>query len=70
MKEMRNAYTNFSKTGHEGKRPLGRPVRKRGDNIRMVLRETGWEGVDCMYMAQDRSQWRALVNRVMNHRVP
>jgi hypothetical protein len=36
----------------------------------MVLRETGWEGVDCMYMAQDRSQWRALVNRVMNHRVP
>jgi hypothetical protein len=39
-------------------------------NIRMDLRETGWDGMDWMDLAQDRDQWRALVNTVMNLRVP
>jgi hypothetical protein len=36
------------------------------DNIKMDLKETGWEGVDCIHVAQDRDRWRALVNMVMN----
>jgi hypothetical protein len=40
------------------------------DNIKMDLREIGWDGVDWMDMAQDRDQWRALVNTVLNLRVP
>jgi hypothetical protein len=47
----------------EGKRPLGRPRRK-------ILRETGWDGMDWVDVAQDRDQWRALVNTVLNLRVP
>jgi hypothetical protein len=54
----------------EGKRPLGRPRRKREENIRMDLREIGWGGMDWIDLAQDREQWRALVNTVMNIRVP
>ena len=53
----------------EGKRPLGRPRRKREDNIKMDLREVGGVG-DWMELAQDRDRWRALVNTVMNLRVP
>jgi hypothetical protein len=54
----------------EEKRPLGR-VRRRGmDNIKMDLREVGWDGMDWIDVAQDRDQWRALVNTVMNLRVP
>jgi hypothetical protein len=44
------------------KRPLGRPRRKLVDNIKMDLRETGWDGVDWIDMAQNMDQWRALVN--------
>jgi hypothetical protein len=40
------------------------------DNIKMDLREIGWGGMDWIDVAQDRDQWRALVNRVMNPRVP
>jgi hypothetical protein len=40
------------------------------DNIKMNLREIGWNGVDWMDMAQDRDQWRALVNTVFKLRVP
>jgi hypothetical protein len=40
------------------------------DNITMDLREKGWDGVDWIDLAQDRAQWRALVNTVMNPRVP
>jgi len=54
----------------EGKRPLGRPKRKRGDNIRMDLRELGWEGVDWIHAAQDRDHWRAVVNTGINLRFP
>jgi hypothetical protein len=39
-------------------------------NIKMDLREIGWDGVDWIYLDQDRDQWRALVNTVMNLRVP
>jgi hypothetical protein len=56
----------------EGKRPLGRPRRRWVDNIKMDLREIGWDGVEWigLIMAHDRDQWRALVNTVLNHRVP
>jgi hypothetical protein len=53
----------------EGKRSLGRPRRRREDNIRIDHREMGMEFVDWMHLAQDRDRWRALVNSVMNTRV-
>jgi hypothetical protein len=40
------------------------------DNIKINLRETGWDGMDWVDLAQDRDQWRALVNTVMNLRIP
>jgi hypothetical protein len=54
----------------EGKRPLGIPRRRWEDNIKMDLREIGCGGMDWIDLAQDRDQWRALVNTVMNPRVP
>jgi hypothetical protein len=54
----------------EGRRPLGRPRHWWVDNIKMDLREIGWDGVDLVNLAQDTDQWRALVNTVMNLRVP
>jgi hypothetical protein len=53
----------------EGKRPLGRPRRRWEDNIKMDLREI-WIDVNWIQLAQDRVQWRACVNTVMNLRVP
>jgi hypothetical protein len=53
----------------EGKRPQGRPRRRWVDNIRMDLRETGWD-IDWIDLSKDRDQWRTLVNKVMNIRVP
>jgi hypothetical protein len=53
----------------EGKRPLERPRRRWVDNIKMDLREIGWGGMDWMDLAQNRDQWMALVNTVMNLRV-
>jgi hypothetical protein len=53
----------------EGKRPLGRPRHRWEDNIRMDLREMGWEIVTWIHLAQDKDQWRADVNTVMNLRV-
>jgi hypothetical protein len=67
MGEPRNAYRIL--VGRpEGKRPLGRPRRRWVDNIKIDFRETGWDGMD--WIDQDRDQWRALVNTVMNFRVP
>jgi len=54
----------------EGKRPLGRPRRKWEDNIKMDLQNVGCGGMDWIELAQDRGRWRALVNAVMNLRVP
>jgi hypothetical protein len=54
----------------EGKRPLGRSRRRWVDNIKMDLREIGWDGMDWIDLAENRDQWRALVNTVMNLRVP
>jgi hypothetical protein len=50
----------------EGKRPLGRPKRRWVDSIKIDLREIGWGGMDWIDLAQDRDQWRALVNTVTN----
>jgi hypothetical protein len=66
--EKRNAYRVL--VGNpEGKRTLGRP-RCRWEDITMDLREIGWGGMDWIDLAQDRDQWRSLVNTVMNLRVP
>jgi hypothetical protein len=52
----------------EGKRPLGRARRRWVHNIKIYIREMGWDGTDWIYLAQDRDHWRALVNMVMNLR--
>jgi hypothetical protein len=54
----------------EGKRPLGRPRRRWVDNIRMDLGEVGWSDVDWIGLVKDRNRWRAVVNSVLNRRVP
>jgi hypothetical protein len=65
----RNAY-RLLMGKPEGKRPLGRPRRGWVDNIKMDLLEIGWSGVDCIGPAQDRDNWRNLVNDVMNLQGP
>jgi hypothetical protein len=69
MGETRNAYRIFVGKP-EGKRAVGRPRRSWVDNIKIDLREIGWDGMDWIDLAQDRDQWRALANTVMNLRVP
>ena len=54
----------------EGKRPLGRHKCRWEDNIKIVLQDVGCRGMDWIDLAQDRERWRALVNAVMNFRVP
>jgi hypothetical protein len=69
MGEKRNAYRLLvAKPG--GKRPLGRPRSRWEDNIRMDLGEVGWGDVDWIGPSQDRNRWRAVVNWVLNLRVP
>jgi hypothetical protein len=68
MGENRGAYRIF--VGRpEGRRPVGRPRRRWEDNIKMYLQEVGW-GMNWIELAQDRGRWRAVVNAVMNLRVP
>jgi hypothetical protein len=69
MSEMRNAF-NIVVGKPEGKRPLGRPRRRREDNIRMDVKEIGWGDMDWRHLDQDRDQWSVLVNTIMNLRVP
>jgi hypothetical protein len=54
----------------EGKILLGRPRRRWMDGIKINLREIGWDGMDWLDLAQDRDQWSALVDTVINLRVP
>jgi hypothetical protein len=69
MGERRGAYRALVGKP-EGRRPLGRPRHRWEDNIKMDLREVGWGGMDWINLAEDRDRWRALVNAVMNLRVP
>jgi hypothetical protein len=69
MGEKRNAYSILVGKP-KGKRQLGRPRHRWMDNIQIDLREIGWDVMDWIDLAQDRDQWRAVVNTVMNIRVP
>jgi hypothetical protein len=69
MGEKRGAYRIL--VGRpEGRRPLGRPRCRWEDNIKMDLQEVGWGGMNWIELAQYRDKWQALVNAVMNLRVP
>jgi hypothetical protein len=65
MVTMRNAY-NILVWKPVGKRQLGRSRRRWEDNIRMDFWGIVWDGMDWMHLAQDRDQWKAVVNTVMN----
>jgi hypothetical protein len=67
--ENRNAY-RLLVGKPEGKRPLERPRRRLVDNIKLDLGEVGWGDGDWIALAKDRNRWRALVNSVLNLRVP
>jgi hypothetical protein len=69
MGERRGAYRALVGK-REGRRPLERPRRRWEDNIKMDLPEVGWGGMDWINLAQDRDRWRAVVNAVMNLRLP
>jgi hypothetical protein len=67
--EKRNAY-RILVGKPEGKRQLGRPRRRCLDNIKLDFKEIGWGDMNWIDLAQNRDEWRALVNMVMNFRVP
>ena len=69
MEQSRNAYRDLVGKP-EGKRPLGRPRRRWEDNIKMDLREVGFDPGEWIHLAEDSDQWRAYVRAVMNPRVP
>jgi hypothetical protein len=69
IREKRNAY-KLLVGKPAGKRLLRRPRRRWVNNIRMDLGEVGWGDVDWIGLAQDRNRWRALVNLILNLRVP
>jgi hypothetical protein len=68
-REKRNAYTILVGKP-KGKRTLGKPGRRLADNIKKDLKVIGWGGVDWIDLARNRDQWRALMNTVMNLRIP
>jgi len=55
---------------HEGKKPLGRSRRRWADNSKMELQEVGCRNMNWIEQAEDRDRWRAVVNEVMNLRIP
>jgi hypothetical protein len=67
--EMRKVCKILVRKPEGKKRPVGRTRRRWKDSIRTDLREIGWKGVDWMRLAQDRDQWWAVVNTVMNLRL-
>jgi hypothetical protein len=67
--ENRNAH-RIVRGRPDFKRPLGRPIRRWVNNIKMDLIEIEWDGMNLIDLAQDRDQWRALVNTLINIRVP
>jgi hypothetical protein len=69
MGEKRNAYRKLV-AKPEGKRPLGRPRCMCVNNIKMDLRKIEWSDIYLIDLSEDRDQWRALLNAVMNVRVP
>jgi hypothetical protein len=69
MREKRNSYRILVGMP-EGRKPLEKPRRRWVDNIKMDLREIGWDGMDWIDLAQNMDQWKALANTVMNLRVP
>jgi hypothetical protein len=69
MGEKKNEYRILEGTP-EGNKPLGRPRRRWEDNIKIDLRKIEWGGMDWIDLVQDRDQSRALVNTVMNLRIP
>jgi len=69
MGERRGVYRNLVGKP-EGKRPLGKPMRRWEDNIKKDHQETRCGGMDWIELAQDMDRWRALVKAVMNLRVP
>jgi hypothetical protein len=66
----REMYIGYWWENQKERRPLGRPRRRLVDNGKIDLREIGWDGVDWIDLAQDRDQWRALMNTVMYLGVP
>jgi hypothetical protein len=69
MREKRNTY-RLLVGKPEGRGPLGRPIRKCVDDIKMNLREINWGGMDWIDLTQDSDQWRVVVNTAMNLWVP
>jgi hypothetical protein len=69
IEEIKNAKNNPAGKS-KVKRPLGRPNHEWEGNDKIDLREIRWKTVDWIHLPQDRGQWRALLNTVMNFRVP
>jgi hypothetical protein len=69
VEERKNVYRVLVRNP-EGKRPVGTRRHKWDDDIKVDLREIVWGGMDWIDLAEDRDQWRALVNTIMNLRVP
>jgi hypothetical protein len=69
MGEKRSVYRVLMRKPEE-KRPLGIPSRRWDNNIKMNFQEVGYGVMDWIWMAQDKDRWRALLNEVMNLRVP